>query len=51
METASKDTLTAELSETNNWKHEVKGLPKYDETGRKIEYEITVVTIEIRCLC
>ena len=32
---------TAELSNTNNWKHEFKNLDKYDENDNLIEYTIT----------
>ncbi len=41
IEILSEEGKTVELSEENNWLYEVTDLPKYDETGRKLEYVVT----------
>ena len=34
------EITSAQLNEQNNWKYELKELPKYDEQGQKIEYTV-----------
>ena len=37
----SEEGLTVKLEEDNSWSYAIEGLPKYDDTGRKLDYIVT----------